>query len=204
MTEDKVRSIISSVIIFVLVATIVFLVWKVDNPAAQVTEKTIVRTVEVPRHILSREEVNAAIRDRIENGRADLVQEITAGICPDPGLAYLITCYSLIYDIPTPLLFALVSVESSYNPAARSKAGALGLMQLLPSTFKGYTREKLLDPQVNLRLGCEYLLRLRKKYGTWGEAVIHYNGLYEKGAGSYLVLVMDLEREYERVFNENL
>lgn len=203
MIEERVRAIGSLFFIVALSCIVVYLAWKIEQPAA-VTEKMIVRTVEVPRHILSREEVNAAIRDRINSGRADLVLEITAGICPDPGLAYLIICFALVYDVPAPLLFALVSVESSFDPLAESKAGALGLMQLLPSTFKGYTREQLEDPQVNLRLGCEHLLHLRRKYGTWGDAIIHYNGLYTKGAGSYLVRVMEREREYERIFNEGL
>lgn len=200
---NRSNAVISLIIIVGLCGLVIVMAWQKDKPI-EITEKTIVRTVEVPRHILSREEINAAIRDRIERGRADQVLEITAGICPDPGLSHLITCFALIYKIPVPLLFSIVQVESSYNPGAVSPAGAVGLMQLLPSTFKGYTREQLLDPQVNLRLGCEHLCKLKKRYGSWGIAVIRYNGRFEKGADEYLVKVMELEREYERRFNENL
>jgi hypothetical protein len=34
--------------------------------------------------------------------------------------------------------------------------------------------------------------------------VIHYNGLYTKGAGSYMVKVMEKEREFEKLFNEHI
>ena len=43
---------------------------------------------------------------------------------------------------------------------------------------------------------------LKDRYRTWGEAVIHYNGLYTKGAGTYMVKVFEGEREFERLFNE--
>ncbi|KKK69893.1 hypothetical protein LCGC14_2929500, partial [marine sediment metagenome] len=56
----------------------------------------------------------------------------------------------------------------------------------------------------NLQLGCEFLVMLKKKYRTWGEAVIHYNGLYTKGAGSYMVKVMEKEREFESMFNDKI
>jgi soluble lytic murein transglycosylase-like protein len=58
--------------------------------------------------------------------------------------------------------------------------------------------------KTNLKLGSEHLVWLKKKYKSWGLAVIHYNGLYSKGAGGYLVMVMEREREYEKLFNEKI
>lgn len=62
------------------------------------------------------------------------------------------------------LVYAFVRQESSFNPKARSSAGAHGLMQLMPTTANamagGKTRDKLADPEVNLQLGQRYLTKL--------------------------------------------
>ncbi|MEJ1354551.1 MAG: transglycosylase SLT domain-containing protein [Candidatus Sedimenticola sp. (ex Thyasira tokunagai)] len=55
------------------------------------------------------------------------------------------------------LLHAVVTVESLYDPKARSKAGALGLMQLMPETAKRYGVTNRLDPKANLNGGARYL-----------------------------------------------
>lgn len=62
------------------------------------------------------------------------------------------------------LVFAFVRQESSFNPKARSGAGASGLMQLMPATavsMAGHqVRDKLGDPEFNLGLGQKYLGKL--------------------------------------------
>lgn len=55
------------------------------------------------------------------------------------------------------LLHAVVAVESAYNPRARSRKGAIGLMQLMPATAARYGVFDLDDPMQNLRAGCLYL-----------------------------------------------
>jgi hypothetical protein len=47
-------------------------------------------------------------------------------------------------------------------------------------------------------------IMLKNRYKSWGETVIHYNGLYTKGAGTYMVKVLEKEREFERMFNEKI
>lgn len=59
--------------------------------------------------------------------------------------------------IDAALLHALVAVESAYNPRARSRKGAVGLMQVLPATAARYGVFDLEDPLQNLRAGCLYL-----------------------------------------------
>jgi soluble lytic murein transglycosylase-like protein len=55
------------------------------------------------------------------------------------------------------LLHAVITVESAYNPRAKSPKGATGLMQLMPDTAKRYGTTDLLNPLENLRAGAKYL-----------------------------------------------
>ena len=76
--------------------------------------------------------------------------------------------------------FRLVRVESVFNPRARSRVGALGLTQLMPSTARWFdrslTHERILEPRTNLRVGFRYLHRLIDKYdGDLQLALLAYN-----------------------------
>ena len=55
------------------------------------------------------------------------------------------------------LLHAVISAESGYNPFARSRRGATGLMQLMPDTARRYGARNLLDPAQNIHAGARYL-----------------------------------------------
>ena len=71
----------------------------------------------------------------------------------------------------------LMLIESRGNPDAESYGGALGLFQLLPSTFKDYTRQELLDPATNISLGISYLSgQLNENDGNFRAALASYNG----------------------------
>ena len=62
------------------------------------------------------------------------------------------------------LIAAQAYQESGLDPRAQSRSGALGLMQLLPSTGKDMGSKDLLDPEDNLRAGCRYMAWLRKHH----------------------------------------
>lgn len=90
------------------------------------------------------------------------------------------------YDIDPALVFAFMRVESAFNPAALSPAGARGLMQLMPATaaamdgrsFRGRL-ELLLEPEVNVTLGQRYIRHLLEEPLVGGEMVrlaAAYNG----------------------------
>lgn len=59
------------------------------------------------------------------------------------------------------LIRAVISVESGYNPSARSSAGAVGLMQLMPETAQRYGVKDRLDPAQNIHGGARYLRDLQ-------------------------------------------
>jgi len=59
------------------------------------------------------------------------------------------------------LIHAVISVESGYNPSARSRAGAVGLMQLMPATAERYGVTDRLDPAQNIQGGARYLRDLK-------------------------------------------
>jgi soluble lytic murein transglycosylase-like protein len=59
------------------------------------------------------------------------------------------------------LIHAVISVESGYNPSARSSAGAVGLMQLMPETAIRYGVTNRLDPAQNIHGGARYLRDLK-------------------------------------------
>jgi len=88
------------------------------------------------------------------------------------------------HDLDPALLAAVVYVESRFDPNARSPAGALGLMQLLPETAKGiavrtggdrFVVADLRDPEINVRYGSWYLSHLESRYGDRRLALAAYH-----------------------------
>ena len=63
------------------------------------------------------------------------------------------------YGLPLPMVLAVARGESFFNPSAISHKGAVGIMQVMPSTAAefGVTREELFDPRVNIDTGVRYL-----------------------------------------------
>lgn len=58
------------------------------------------------------------------------------------------------------LVHAVITVESAYNPQAKSKAGAQGLMQLMPATAHRFGVDDPYNPTQNINAGTEYLKHL--------------------------------------------
>lgn len=61
------------------------------------------------------------------------------------------------FEVPEALIHAVVAIESAYDPDAISRAGAVGLMQLMPATARRYGVYNRHNPTANLNGGTRYL-----------------------------------------------
>jgi soluble lytic murein transglycosylase-like protein len=86
-----------------------------------------------------------------------------ADILPVP-YGELIDNLSATYGVDPQLVRAVVQVESGYRSRARSRKGAVGLMQVLPSTGRQYGARNLLDPKTNLETGIRHLKSLLDRF----------------------------------------
>jgi soluble lytic murein transglycosylase-like protein len=80
------------------------------------------------------------------------------------------------YDIQPALLLAVMKAESSFNPTVVSKAGAVGLMQLIPETAIRHGVRNLYDTNDNITGGAKHLRYLLDRFhGNLRLAVAAYN-----------------------------
>jgi soluble lytic murein transglycosylase-like protein len=111
------------------------------------------------------------------------------------SIARYIVELSASEDIDPFYVAAVISIESRFHSGAQSDAGALGLMQLLPTTARAVSHKQtgskrspaLVDPRTNIRLGIGYLKQLEEKYRgnrflalsayNWGPANVDKTGL---------------------------
>jgi soluble lytic murein transglycosylase len=125
------------------------------------------------------------------------------------------------------LLAAVIEAESKFNPSAISDAGAVGLMQLTPSTAKGIAQytggsrfrvSDLTNPDINIRYGAWYLGHLLSKYGNERLALAAYNagqdnvdrwqrehvGIQFDETRDYVAKVERLKKIYRRAYASQL
>ena len=125
------------------------------------------------------------------------------------------------------LLAAVIESESKFNADARSSAGAIGLMQLTPSTAKGIAQytggsrfrvSDLTNPDINIRYGAWYLGHLLNKYGKERLALAAYNagqhtvdswlqaheGIQFSETKDYVAKVERLQKIYRRAYASEL
>ncbi len=118
---------------------------------------------------------------------------------------------ALLYQIPEPLVRAVIKVESDYDPRAVSYAGARGLMQLMPETADRMQVKDINDPRENIFGGVRYLRVLANMfngdldltvagYNAGEGAVVQYGGIppYAQ-TKDYVVKVTQFYRRYRTI-----
>jgi hypothetical protein len=111
----------------------------------------------------------------------------------------LIDRYSALHAVEATIVRAIIEAESAFNPAARSPKGAIGLMQLMPTTARELNVNPLV-PEQNLEGGVRYFSQLFRKFGRLDLALIAYNagpGFAERYAKGEVALYGET-REYVR------
>ena len=131
------------------------------------------------------------------------------------------------YDLPPALLAAVIYTESKFDASARSDAGAVGLMQLLPETAQGIATRTgghkfvvgdLLDPEINVRYGSWYLRSLLDRYHDVRTALAAYHagqgnvdewlrdggGIRFPETRHYVQKVLDARQVYADVYADEL
>ena len=94
-----------------------------------------------------------------------------------------IITYSQEYDVEKSLVASVINAESSFNTKAVSSKGAIGLMQLMPTTAKWladklnieYKEEYLFEADYNIKLGTYYLAYLENKFNDTTVVLCAYN-----------------------------
>ena len=87
----------------------------------------------------------------------------------------LITSMAETHGLDPLLVRALIWVESDDRPTARSNKGAMGLMQLMPSTARQYKVRNPYDPKANVAAGVKHLKSLLDRFATVDLALAAYN-----------------------------
>lgn len=80
--------------------------------------------------------------------------------------------YAQEFNLDKRLVYCVINIESGFNSTSVSKTGAIGLMQLMPTTSEDMAKKlkldseniDLFDEEVNIRLGCCYLSYLLDLY----------------------------------------
>ncbi len=113
------------------------------------------------------------------------------------------------FDLDPLLVLAVMAVESSFNPAARSGFGARGLMQVVPR----FHREKLVehggeaalaDPRVNVLVGTQILKEYLRKTGNLRAGLQRYAGWQDDDENRYARKVLGETERLRRVVQQAL
>ena len=99
-------------------------------------------------------------------------------------VARIIARKSIEYGFSVEFVLAVIQTESSFNKYAKSRAGAIGLMQLMPITGKALAKDfgivikdkkHLYNPQLNVTLGMYYLKKLSDRFKDMNLVLAAYN-----------------------------
>ena len=137
--------------------------------------------------------VEKIVPDEVEHAEPaePVAAEAATAVEPGEGLTMgpygeIITAMAETHGVDPLLVRALIQVESGDKPRARSNKGAMGLMQLMPSTARLYNVRNPYDPKANIAAGVKHLKSLLDRFRTVDLALAAYNageGAVEKFNG---------------------
>jgi hypothetical protein len=146
----------------------------------------LVRSVVVSPRVLSERSIApAVVAPQVVEPAAPAAQ---APVDPPTGISELVDRIAAEHALSPRLIHAVIKAESNYNPTAISPKGALGLMQLIPSTARRFGVTHVFDPVENIQGGARYLKYLLElyedntplalaAYNAGEAAVAKYNGI---------------------------
>lgn len=141
---------------------------------------TVSATVLSAASMTSSTTVTLVVRSDVRTGR--LVRTVARGVRPKPetlapqielpsasmdaplALGKLVDDIAGRHSVDRDLVHSVIRVESNYNPLATSNKGALGLMQLVPSTARRFGVTDAFNPAQNVEGGVQYLKYLLDRY----------------------------------------
>jgi soluble lytic murein transglycosylase-like protein len=115
--------------------------------------------------------VEKILPDEVPYPEPSKATQVTAAAVASPSLestpyGEIIAAVSQAHGVDPMLVKALIQVESNYKPKARSRKGAMGLMQLMPSTAREYQVRNPFDPKANIEAGIKHLKGLIDRFGV--------------------------------------
>ncbi len=174
-----------------------------------------------PTMFVYRNLVTEPMRERYVEAVADVIMRQADDLTPDEALrlaSFIVEECSKHEGLDPFLILAVIEVESSFSKQAVSRKGAVGLMQVKPSTARFIARKlgvdyrgvsSLYDPETNLKLGIHYLGELNGRFKSIERTLAAYNFGpnrpivhrldIERNPPRYVEKVLRIKRELERM-----
>lgn len=135
---------------------------------------------------------------RIVGGVSSSSGDTTASLPTSMTYQEIVDASASKFGLSSALISAVIEQESTWKSDAKSKSGAVGLMQLMPETAEsmGLSKDQRTDPLKNVMAGSEYLAQLVNKYGEEKGVALYNTGEYGGGNYNYANSVLAKKQKY--------
>lgn len=107
---------------------------------------------------------SASLVERIAPDEIPYPEPAATALVPSGPFRELVSAAAAREGVDARLVDAIIRTESGYRPDARSRKGAMGLMQLMPATARQYAVRDPYDPTDNINAGTRHLKSLLDRY----------------------------------------